>query len=308
MTNIENVFDAVLRYFGTVGWLVVFLAAGLYTIITSRKGNRLKCVVCAVLYAALILNPWTLRLSEQFFSGTYYRFFWILPVTIIIAFAMTHLLADQKRLVNRLFVGAVFGVLFVMVGSSSEVFSEMTFPENGYLISDEAITMSEALRDASGHNKGIAAAMPELLLCQVREYDASIRSPIRRVGYQSTVKTNKAEGRLRYEKILIDTCMTYAVHTRDEIRGALDKTATRFIVVKKNEVNGEAFAYVLAYSGCEYKFSTANYDVYKVVNAKTDPSTLLGHYEALKSAREVRELEEDTSASELTVDEAILMS
>lgn len=142
----------------------------------KRISNRAYCIYYPLLAFLMIFSPLIAKPVVSVITVTvYWRIFWIIPMTVIIALAMTTFVmkvpAGPKRLL------ATIGCLVVIVVSGSLIVNSDNYqkPANWYKIPYEAVEICEMIRDDTDGFASVAA--PPQLTPYIRQYDASISMP-----------------------------------------------------------------------------------------------------------------------------------
>ena len=89
MYGVDNVWSTMKTYMGNVSWIAIFLAAVLFIIVKSEKQNRLKIILLSAASFMVIYNDVSRSIIGKVTDiARYYRFFWLIPVTVICTFAI----------------------------------------------------------------------------------------------------------------------------------------------------------------------------------------------------------------------------
>uniref|UniRef100_UPI004056AF1E hypothetical protein n=1 Tax=Acetatifactor sp. TaxID=1872090 RepID=UPI004056AF1E len=163
------------KYMGTGLLVILFLAALLYLLVyEKRKQVRVLFVYVPVVVLLVFFNP----LFFRFFYGVvgeeiYYRICWLLPITIVIAYAVIVLLGNftgRKRIV---FLVLVFTVL-VISGRLVYTSDRYSMAENSYHVPQKVVDICDAI-EVEGRE--VMAAFPDEFLVYVRQYTAMVCMP-----------------------------------------------------------------------------------------------------------------------------------
>ena len=161
----------IFREYSGVGFLtILYLMALLYLWVTEKKETvRTIFVYGASILQVLFFTP-LFYYGYQFLDrGTYYRFLWLLPMTITIAYSGVKVLSRYPRW------GIVLGVILIAV-SGKCVYSSIyvTKAENVYHIPQEAIEVCEAIMPSQGQER-VTGVFPDDLIHFIRQYTSEIR-------------------------------------------------------------------------------------------------------------------------------------
>lgn len=93
----------VFRLYNNQNWfLILFVIALLYLIWRADKTTRKNIILVVIAAFILIFNDISYKLTSKLIgSETYYRFIWMLPVVLILAYAVIDLLILNKNLLIR---------------------------------------------------------------------------------------------------------------------------------------------------------------------------------------------------------------
>lgn len=142
-----------------------------------KKKKRKLFVYPFLLELITIFNPLFMYhiLLQSGWSTRYYRFFWIIPVGIVLAYASEELIARHKGKTKILYI-----LLILCAFLSLRHFITLNIiSPNIYKIDPEVIQISELLHN-DNKNKNIYVFYPMNLVYSMRQYDASLISPVGR--------------------------------------------------------------------------------------------------------------------------------
>ena len=165
------------QYCGTGFLPVVFLAALLYLLVTEKE--RYKRIVL-VYVPGLVFISFFIPITRIVFvaamdeGATYYRFLWLIPMGLIIAYAGCRVIYQHRR------IGlVVITAVVVLCGSCVYRSSLITKAENPYHIPQTVIDICDLIAPKDGEPR-IRAAFPSELVYFVRQYDTDIMLPFGR--------------------------------------------------------------------------------------------------------------------------------
>lgn len=162
-------------FWGTGHYEILFLISLLYIFIMEKDiRNKQMLFWYSVIILFIILNPLFASGVKIFFSiesGVYVRLFLLMPIHIVIAYAMLKLLEHVKPFSEKikLFVG--FLVLLLLSGTTYYQEGLFLQADNLMKIPNETIEVCNILESDSDAVKVIA---PAELLPYIRQYDANI--------------------------------------------------------------------------------------------------------------------------------------
>lgn len=160
---------------GTGLIMILFLAALIYLLIyEKRKPVRILFLYVPTLVLLLFFNP----LFFKFFYGVvgdeiYFRICWLLPVTIVIAYAVIFILEKLRGRKQICFAVAAFAVIIV---SGKLVYSNQLYSraENAYHVPQEVVDICDAIQV---EGREVMAAFPGEFLLYVRQYTPMVYMP-----------------------------------------------------------------------------------------------------------------------------------
>lgn len=163
------------EYMGTgliVGW---FLLALVYLLVKEKRKNiRILFVYVPIILLLLYFNPLMAELIYGLAGNEiYYRILWLLPMTLVIAYAVIHLYGALKGKVRILFA-AVCAVLCMISGSfiyNNPVFGKA---QNLYHVPDTVVRICDAI-EVDGRE--VMAVFPTELIQYVRQYSPVVCMP-----------------------------------------------------------------------------------------------------------------------------------
>ena len=184
--------DVIRQYHGDGIYLEAFLCSVvlIFRICRKQESDTGKKLLWALgLAVLLIYNGLSYRLADKWTDvTTYYRFFWILPVTFVIAYALTMAFASKdwkKKLLGLLF----FSVCIMVGGNLFLTKANLHKPQNLYGLDDQAIAVADlVMEDWAGEEKNPVVAVDMYLEYQIRTYEPRIIWGISRPAYLDQAK------------------------------------------------------------------------------------------------------------------------
>lgn len=270
MAGDNTVFTIIKNYFGVTVIGTLFVFALIYCLIRKDKLQK-NFLVGILLMIFLIFNDISRRILEFFGEKkTFYRFIWMIPVVLIIAYAATDILSLLKRKMSKtIFVVGIFVVLLLNM-EGTYVVRSFALPENKYSISDDVLQISTIIEEDCGIIEGTLeeqllkkkTAVPMELELQLRSYDASITYGVSRTAYIYVMENGLYTDKKKYNTQ--ETVMR-AVHfglqeDAEELRTAIDKLEINYLVVSTGYYMESYFAAI----GCNIIGYSNNYAIYKV--------------------------------------------
>ncbi len=181
--EIEVIKIAFSNYFADGKYFLIFLMALLILIVEEKKKeNRDFLLYYPALVLAIILNPIFCSIILKVVSqNVYYRFFWMLPLGIMIAYLGTILISKLDKKVVKSIVGLIF--IGMIAYSGTFVYSNQTFEKvnNWYKLPDEYVQVIQILTEAPLKTKKAVTSID--MIGYVRQLDANINLAYERRPY-----------------------------------------------------------------------------------------------------------------------------
>lgn len=167
--------DTFYKYMGTGIVVAWFLTAWIYLFLKEeKKQNRILFVYMPLVVLLFFFNPLFYgifgNLTEE---AIYFRFLWLLPITVVIAYTMVVMmfrLVGKKR--------AVFGVVCVLMImlSGKLVYTNPLFEkaQNPYHVPQEVVEICDMIKV---DGREVMAAFPQEFLLYVRQYSPYVCMP-----------------------------------------------------------------------------------------------------------------------------------
>jgi len=169
-------------YMGTGLVVIFFLAALVYLFLTEkRKPIRILFVYMPLFVLVLFFNPLVTKLVCEYADNEiYYRILWLLPITMVLAYAVVKIYAglqDKKKIPFSLAVS----VLIMVSGSLIYNNGFWQKAENIYHVPQSVVEICDAI-EVEGRE--VMAVFPKELIAYVRQYSPVVRMPY---GRENTV-------------------------------------------------------------------------------------------------------------------------
>lgn len=248
MNTILEIFKS---YNGTGYYCMLFIICLIYLWFEEEdKRIRALLVYAPTVIQVLFFIPYFYLIYDKLDSGTYYRILWLLPMTVVIAYAGCKVIGVHTK------IGlAILSVILIMSGTYVYKSQYMAVAENAYHLPQEVITICEIIEPEEGKER-VWAAVPNELIHFVRQYTTDIQLAF---GREQIVSEWAA-----------DENPLYALYQQEEIDlEELSEAATEYYchyVVLKNDkflTGGRPQDFDLMKIG-----ATENYDIYR--NQKVD--------------------------------------
>lgn len=172
------------NYFADGGYFLIFLIALLALfVVEKKKENRNLLVYYPILMLFLILNPIFCYLVLKFVGqNVYYRFLWLVPIGIVIAYFGTELISKASAKVKKILILLSFAAIIAYSGTY--VYTSTTFGEvNNWLkVPDEYLQVTQIVSNIPVEEK--KAVTSTQMVGYIRQIDASIKLAYGRRPYE----------------------------------------------------------------------------------------------------------------------------
>ncbi len=169
MQEILSVFQ---KYCGSGFYPLLFLAALLYLLVTEKDRKiRIVLLESSLVITVLFFLPLFKTVMDILDEGTYYRILWLLPMTIVIAYAGVKLIGRHNR------VGfAALALILILTGQYVYKSELVTKAQNRYHIPNVVIAICNEIMPQEDEER-IWAVFPDELIQYVRQYSSEIQMP-----------------------------------------------------------------------------------------------------------------------------------
>ncbi len=258
-------------YQGENFFLLLFAGAMLFAFWLKDPESRalrlllwpyLTVLVCTV-YNILIMRVFIQKLN---LSGEYYRFFWLLPICVVIPYVCTRIVSGQKTRVKKALVFLVLTAVIVIAGAPAWS-RKLPLTSNPYRIPDDMIIACDIIRKDAGRERleDVGVVFDFNLNLLVTQYDPSFRVIIPYENMMTTVNTGRTKTDtdniwLNSRITLVELLMLdrYWV-PHEDFMSALNVTDTAYVVY---DASGPNHDYLLG-AGLAEIGRTDDYVIYK---------------------------------------------
>jgi len=163
------------------GWIISWFVVSLvYLWFRERdKNKRILLIYVPAIILLLFFNPLFYAVfSESTEEAIYFRFFWLLPVTVVIGYAIVKI-ADRFRGWKKIVCGMMAVLLIVLSGRSVYTNPLFSRAENEYHVPWEVVEICDMI-ELEGRE--VMAAFPPEFILYVRQYSAVTCMPYGRTA------------------------------------------------------------------------------------------------------------------------------
>lgn len=248
---------------GRIAYIVIHILLCAVILIKSDKKRKELFVYPGLFLLVFVLNPvfyYTIGLKLKM-QLRFYRYFWILPIGILIAYYASAVICDSKK--EKRFIVALLVFSLLILGGNID-FSKYSMAQNIYKISDEEIQLSELLHETDETEK-------PMVLCggapyYLWQYDGKLRWVLKRNDYMSyslDVSDNEEIEKILEKGNAKKVAKLLAINqypvTEEIAKKALDELDVDYIIMVDDTL-GEDYFLKLGY---QMRGSTGDYTVYK---------------------------------------------
>lgn len=234
-------------YGGTGYYTILFVLSLIYLGFTEEdKRVRTILVYIPAIMMMLFFLPMFYMLYNQLDEGTYYRVLWLMPMTVVIAYAGCRLISHHLKL------GVLIACIVLVLGGTCVYKSQyITKAQNAYHLPQETIDICEMIRPAEGEER-VWALFPVEQVHYVRQYTTTIQLPFGRESIEDSW------GFINIKHPLYELLQMEEIPAKDLSEMSIEYYCNYIILLKSMKVDGD-----LAEYGIELIGETENYLVYR---------------------------------------------
>lgn len=246
-------------------FIFLFAVAVIYVFFQKDIKERNAFIWYILVLCFTVFNPLVVNYIVNYLQmdDEYYRFIWLLPVAILLAYTAARIVLRSRRKIAKCIFLVVFFILFAFPGKSI-LASNLQFAENLYKIPNDVIEISEIIHDTA-ETEEIQVVSEFELSVLLNQYDPSLSLVLSYgdVNYLRQLEPYQEwdtwpeyiTNRLRILNVLIDG----QEPDGDGLQNALGNLGVNYIVISKSNVQLDSFLECNFYTVGE----TENYIVLK---------------------------------------------
>lgn len=265
------ILEALEAYWGdALLFFLLFLAAVLSMLLFRRKDGSgiFVCVFFCFLFT--IYNPILVRFLVQLLDmeTVYYRLFWLLPVTIVLAWYAVHLCSLPRYRWARILLAAGCAALILLGGQPLESVWHPALPDNIYKVSDDLVDACSIIHRDSEEEQPTVVFDTNMNMV-ARQYDPSLllaldrNAVLYRAGSQTISEINEDSVYYRGQKALMDVAFYGEEIPMRQFLAGLRWREVDYLVVP---LNNPLHSYIQE-AGCVPVGETEKYVVYRYEQA-----------------------------------------
>lgn len=224
-------------YWGPLWFFWVFLAGILLTLFYRKRETAIFFPYTLFLFLT-IYNPIIVKYFYSLIGSAtvYYRFFWLLPVSAVIAYWCVKAVYITKNMLLRFFTGAILILAIFLAGVPiKKIPQELILPDNYFKMPDALLTICQIIHDDS-EDESPRIVIDASLHMLVRQYDASLiltvdRDNMLRHSGSTTVYADQASQAYKDQAILLDAVQGGRMPSPEAFDSIIQKTDTDYIII-----------------------------------------------------------------------------
>ena len=172
---LTQIFASYSQYAGSGMYMLLFFLAMVCIYIWERnKENKALLYFYPLITLVVIYNPLIAHIIIAFIEGlVYWRIFWLLPITIIIAYAATVIVLNVPVKLKRIMVTIALTAILIAGGKFIFTAENYSKASNWYKLPAQTILVCDILEnDTDGE---IRVVVPTALEDSMRQYNANIQ-------------------------------------------------------------------------------------------------------------------------------------
>ena len=265
------IYDCLREYQGESLFLVLFAGAMLLLFWLRDPQSRKLRLLLWPYFTILVCTVYNIVIMRVFIqalglSSEYYRFFWLLPIGIVIPYVCVRLVSRQKSRGRKVLVFAVLAAMIVAAGTPAWS-RHLPLTSNPYRIPDDMIIACDVIKQDAKRERleDVGVFFDFDLNLLITQYDPSFRVVIPYENMMTTVNTGRTvddtdnvwlNSRIRLVELLV--LDRYWI-PHEEFMNALNNTDTAYVVY---DLDGPCHDYLQA-AGLAEIARTENYVIYK---------------------------------------------
>lgn len=153
----------------------IYICAVGYLFFTEKETfKRILLVYLPLLWIAVLFLPVTYRIVTGVVDGEiYYRFFWMLPMTLVTAYTAVQIYHSYRG-THRVWVAVVLAAVIIVGGDFVYDNWRYSKAENPYHVPDTVVQICDMMH---AQGREVMALFPEEMMQYVRQYDGTVCMP-----------------------------------------------------------------------------------------------------------------------------------
>lgn len=225
--QINNSFlDVCQQYFQNSILLPLFVIALIWMLLKWNREKRIAFCVIGIVCVLILFNPVFYRIVDSIGEGsTYYRFFWIIPITLVISAVLVELISFFLREKKKI---GIFIVILIGLVFSPRLYSDwLKIPTNIYQLDEDVIQVADTLMELTNDQPTTLLDSGEIKET-IRQYNAKIKFTELYTEYiNQVICTDKADylGRYMQDYISMNASQYIAIEKEKTVTYKLIESA-----------------------------------------------------------------------------------
>lgn len=235
------------NYWGEITFFGIYLFCVIYIIKSEHDIKKYVLGYMPLVALVTVFNPILVgKIVEKLgLTSRYYRFYWILPVTLTLSIVVVEIVCKAQKKRDKLFIVFIVIILINTAGVKFQ-YEHDDARDNVYKVSDDVIEISNIVHNNTD-KKTITAYYSVNVMIELRTYDASIVTPIGRFQWDSIddeyIKSTSDEngyGKI-YNNYDVLRVMTYAgiEYSPRIVHAAFDEYGIEYFIRDKSMFSNE---------------------------------------------------------------------
>ncbi|MCR5526103.1 MAG: hypothetical protein K6F39_01805 [Lachnospiraceae bacterium] len=279
------IFKCIEYYSSGCFYLLLYAAALAFIFFKGTEKEKAVFLWPGIVTLLTVFNPLTPVVINSIFdiNKEYYRFLWIAPVTLVLAYISARFVAQMNTTGERIIAAA--GICLILAGSGVYLYSSgYTKAANIYKMPEEVIQVADIIHKDSDHEYPRAVCDYNMNM-ELRQYDASIMLTVDREAYMNAVAGGITDDMLKYDENPVNRILGVVVMGRqipkEDFIKAMDDSNTEYIVLD----HYSSMQYYLKKAGLKKIGETGTRVIYRYTSKNTEVFTLPDYSEVWKQQK-----------------------
>lgn len=226
------------NYWGNICFFGFFSACILWFFCRKKHSTNLFLIYTAFLFLT-IYNPIFVKyiFSKLGSDKIYYRFFWLLPVSLILGYCCINIIDYTKSKFASCIMSITLILLIVLTGAPvKNIFKDLSMPDNLYKVPDSLLEICDIIhRNSENENPKIVAPDATVHML-IRQYDPSLLLTIERntLLYRlgnPNFNINEEKASYKTQDAIMEVVYYNDTSRTDSFLDAISKTETDYVIL-----------------------------------------------------------------------------
>ena len=233
MRGVNSVIEVIKNYTGESILGIVFLLC-LISMISKGKKQERKYILWIVIFSiVLVFNTITMKLMGLLTDiSTYYRFFWAVPVTIVIGYVLVEKLSEVQEKIGKAVIIGICVLVLVFGGTTYLSKESIQYPGTTEKIPQDIKTICQVIEENKISERPVCVFDVSTQL-MVRAENPSIVWAVNREAYMYLLENGYDTGKYKKSNRLVKVVNSGIKVKKKRFIKALNKKNVEFLVIKK---------------------------------------------------------------------------